>query len=186
MRLNDPLVTSFFYEGTEYQIDLTYDNVLDVFDILDDDYIVGYKKAEGCLALLLGERIYGEEAVDLWNYVYEEFIYIEHKRPIKVDLEGNPLPVQKHDEQNKSIDLDKDGEFIYASFLQAYQMDLYKEQGSLQWSQFQALLNGLPSNTIMQRIIQIRLYKPSNNDSKEYKENMLELQKVYALEEVDE
>ena len=184
MRLNDPLVTSFLYEGEEYAIDLTFDNVLDIFDVLDDKDLRDYEKAEINLELLLTNHFQGEEAVNLWNFIYEEFIHIESKQIIEYDRKGNPLPVQK--EQKQSIDFDKDGEFLYASFMQAYQIDLFKLQGSLHWSQFKSLLNGLPSNTIMQRIIQIRLWEPSKDDSSEYKQSMKELQEVYALEDVEE
>src|SRR5699024_11860284 len=86
----------------------------------------------------------------------------------------------------KVIYLERDAEFIYSSFKQAYNIDLFKEQGRLHWSLFQSLLNGLPGNTIMQKIIQIRLWEPSKHDSDEYKKSMQELQDKYRLEEVDE
>lgn len=186
MRLNDPLVTSFIYEGEEYPIDLSFDNVLDVFDVLEDKELRGYEKAEINIALLLSESFHGERAVNLWNFIYESFIHIESKRIIEYDLKGNPLPVQK--EQKKSIDIDIDGEYIFASFQQAYNINLFTKQGKMHWLEFKSLLNGLPSNTIMQRIIQIRLWEPSKGDPSEYVKSMQELQKVYALEEeeVDE
>lgn len=188
-RLNDPLVTSFSYNGKEYSIDLAFDKVLDVFDYLEDKTLLEYEKAEVVLYLLLGENIKGAEAIELWNYVYENFIKIEDKKPIKTDIKGNPLPVQD-DDSVKVIDIEKDAEYIFASFKQAYNMNLFQEQGKLHWHEFKALLNGLPSDTIMQRIIQIRLWKPSKHDSAEYKKNMEELQAIYALEddteEVDE
>lgn len=188
-RLNDPLVTSFSYNGKEYSIDLAFDKVLDVFDYLKDKTLWEYEKAEVILYLLLGEDIKGAEAIELWNYVYENFIKIEDKKPIKTDRKGNPLPVQD-DDSVKVIDIEKDAEYIFASFKQAYNMNLFQEQGKLHWHEFKALLNGLPSDTIMQRIIQIRLWKPSKHDSDEYKKNMEELQEIYALEddteEVDE
>ena len=62
-------------------------------------------------------------------------------------------------------------------------MNLFKEQGKLHWHEFQALLNGLPTQTIMQRIIQVRMWEPSKGESSEYKQAMRELQKVYSLEE---
>lgn len=184
MRLNDPLITSFTYGGEEYTIDLSFDNVLDIFDYLEDKTLRDYEKAEINLKLLLNESIRGEKAINLWNYIYEEFIEIKSKQPIEYDLKGNPLPARQ--EQKKVIDFEKDAEYIFASFKQAYGMNLYREQGKLHWHEFQALLNGLPTNTIMQRIIQIRLWEPSKGESSEYKQSMRELQKVYALEEVDE
>jgi hypothetical protein len=184
MRLNDPLVTSFVYEGKEYRIDLAFDNVLDVFDVLSDDALRDYEKAEIGLALLLGEQDY-VPSVGLWNHIYKEYIEIQRKQPIEYDLKGNPMPVQEEDD-DRVIDLDQDAEYIYASFRQAYGMNLYEQQGKLHWHEFKALLNGLSSDTIMQRIIQIRMWKPSKHESGEYKENMRKLQKIYALDDSEE
>lgn len=183
MRLNDPLITSFLYEDKEYAIDLAFDNVLDVFDVLDDKSLRDKEKAEICLALLLGDQLYDKsETIDLWNYIYESFIHIESKQPIEYDRKGNPMPVMDEDKKN-FIDLDKDAEYIYASFQQAYNMNLYQQQGRLHWHEFQALLNGLPSDTIMQRIIQIRMWEPSKGESNEYRQAMRKLQKIYALDD---
>ena len=183
MRLNDPLVTSFEYKGVEYSIDLSFDNVLDVFDVFEDESLRDYEKADICLAMLIGVE-YQANTIDLWNYVYETFIRVEDKRPIEYDRKGNPMPVQK--ESKQSIDFNKDAEYIFASFQQAYGMNLFQMQGKLHWSEFKALLSGLPSDTIMQRIIQIRLWEPSKGESSEYKQAMRELQRIYALEEVGE
>jgi hypothetical protein len=184
MRLNDLLVTSFVYDGKEYNIDLSFDNVLDVFDVLSDDTLRDYEKAEICLELLLGEQGY-TSTVELWNHIYKEYIEIQRKQPIEYDLKGNPMPVQDEDSE-KMIDLEQDAEYVYASFRQAYGMNLYEQQGKLHWHEFKALLNGLPSDTIMQRVIQIRLWKPSKHESGAYKENMRKLQKIYALDDNEE
>ncbi|MEN2467884.1 Gp15 family bacteriophage protein [Ornithinibacillus sp. JPR2-1] len=183
MRLNDPLVTSFSYDDKDYTIDLAFDNVLDVFDVIADKSLREHEKAEICLALLLDEPIKGEEAIDLWNYIYEEFINIKVEQPIMYDIKGNPLPVQPEEEKEQFIDLEQDAEYIFASFKQAYGMNLYQEQGKLHWHEFQALLHGLPSDTIMKRIIEIRAWKPSKGDSAEHKKNMEDLQRRFALKE---
>lgn len=183
MRLNDPLVAGFEYEGVEYSLDLSFDNVLDVFDVFEDADLRDYEKAQICLALLIGEGFNGNPN-DLWNHIYENYIQVESKRPIEYDRKGNPLPYQK--ESKQSIDFNKDAEYIFASFQQAYNINLYREQGKLHWYEFKALLSGLPSDTIMQRIIQIRLYEPSKGESSEYKAAMRDLQKIYALEEITE
>ena len=183
MRLNSPLVTTFVFDGHEYKIDLAFDNVLNAFSVFDEIDLRDYEKADIALSLLVGVE-YQANTNDLWNYVYGTFIHVEDKRSIEYDRKGNPMPVQK--ESKQSIDFNKDAEYIYASFMQAYRMDLFKEQGSLQWSQFKALLSGLPSDTIMQRIIQIRLYEPSKGELSEHKSVMRDLQKIYALEKIEE
>lgn len=184
MKLNDPLITSFEYENKEYNIDLSFDNVLDIFDVLADDTLREHEKAEIALELLLDELI-RENIIELWSYIYKKFIETKVKQPIQYDRKGNPMPVQENDEEGRFIDLEQDAEYIYASFIQAYNINLYEEHGKLHWHEFKALLNGLPSDTIMQRIIQIRLWKPSKGESQEYKENMRKLQKLYMLEDND-
>lgn len=186
LRLNDPLVTSFVYKDKEYEIDLSFDNVLDVFDVFKIPYLHPYLKAKKSLEYLLGEGRYDEEqSIELWSYVYKNFIEFKKSRPIEYDLKGNPMPVRGGEDEESYLDITQDAEFIYASFVQAYNIDLYQQQGKLHWHQFKALLHGLPSNTIMQQIIQIRTWKPSKHDNAENKENMKKMQGIYALREVD-
>lgn len=181
MRLNDPLITSFVYKQKEYAIDLSFDNVLDVFDVLEDKFLRTEEKAKICLELLLDEEFEDDEAVELFNYIFENFIKIKRKRVIEYDLKGNPLPVVDDDEEEDFIDIAQDAEYIYASFMQAYGIDLFEQQGKLHWHKFRALLQGLPPDTIMQRIIQIRTWKESKYDSKEFKDAMRKLQRIHAL-----
>lgn len=183
MRLNDPLITSFEFKGNTYDIDMAFDSVLDVFDVLHDKTLRDQEKAEINLAILLGVHLKGNEAVNLWNYIYENFIYTEKKKPIQYDLAGNPMPTPDDGEEESHIDIEQDAELIYSSFMDAYQLDLFKMQGKLHWRKFQALLAGLPSSTIMQRVIQIRAWKPSKSDNGETKETMNKLQRIYALKD---
>ncbi|MCM3618753.1 bacteriophage Gp15 family protein [Sutcliffiella horikoshii] len=182
LRLNDPLVTSFFYQEKKYTIDMAFDNVLDAFDVLGDQTLREQEKAEICLVLLLNESCKGEEAINLWNYLYERFIKVENIQPIEYDLKGKPLPVREEVSKNL-ISLEKDAGYIYASFQQAYNLNLFDQQGKLHWQEFQALLQGLPSDTIMQRIIQIRMWEPSKGETSEYKQAMKKLQNLYALDD---
>lgn len=186
MRLNDRLVTSFIFNDKEYDVDLSFDNVLDVLDVQRNKSLRDGEKLEIALALLLDEQEYNEfEMVDLWNHIYKSFIDIaQEKEVVKYDLEGNPMPRKSKGKDVKSFDFEVDAERIYASFMQAYNINLFEQQGKMHWHEFTALLNGLPSNTVLQRVIQIRLWEPSENESKEYKKEMQELQELYALEEI--
>lgn len=184
MRLNDALVTFFVYNDVEYEIDLSFDNVLDVYDVLDMD-LHDFEKARMCLTLLIGKHDYQNlEAIELWNYIYSNFIHVESKEVVKKDLLGNVLPAPKKEEgeEERLIDFDKDANYIYASFMQAYNINLFEQQGVMHWKEFLALLDGLPSNTRMKEIIRIRSWTPSKHDSNEYKEQMRELQDIYSLE----
>lgn len=191
MRLNDRLLTTYEYEGIEYPIDFTFDNVLDMFDVLADEELSDYDKAKLNLMYLFdGEHldperatIAPEDAIETWNDIFENYISIVDKEVADYDLQGNPMPKK---EMKKLINIEKDAEFIFSSFQQAYRINLFKEQGRMHWHEFQALLNGLPENTIFKRIIQIRAWEPSKNESKEYRKSMSELQEIYSLEEDQE
>lgn len=186
MRLNDPLITSFLFDGKEYSIDLAFDNVLDVFDVLDEKELREDEAIEIALDLLLGEQEY-TPSIDLWNHVFTEFIAIERKKPIEYDRKGNPMPTPDDEDDDKvHFSLHQDAEYIYASFMQAYQMDLYQQQGKLQWRQFSALLDGLPDDTRFRSVMRIRNWKPSKYDDEEHKREMKKLQKIYALNDSEE
>lgn len=111
------------------------------------------------------------------------------KKPEKpqLDIKGNPMPVVKEKEDNeKVIDFKLDAEFIYASFMQAYKINLLKEQNKLSWIEFKALLNALPDDTIMQRIIAIRQWKDDGKGDKDYRDNMRKLKAKYSLDDGEE
>ncbi|MDT2774788.1 Gp15 family bacteriophage protein, partial [Enterococcus durans] len=73
-----------------------------------------------------------------------------------------------------------DAKYIYASFRQIG-INLFEEQGRMMWEEFQALLESLPDDTILARIIQIRTWEPSKGESTKEKERMRKLQQKYTL-----
>ena len=52
-----------------------------------------------------------------------------------------------------------DGAYIFASFMQAYRIDLIEEIGKLHWKKFNALIVGLPEGTKFVEVIKIRSYE---------------------------
>ena len=160
MKLNDALITNFSIADKEYDIDLSFNKVLDVFEILKEGELTEFEKAQLIVHLLTGQELYDiKEVVDCWIYIKEHFLEIEK-------------------EQEKLIDFEQDAEYIYASFLQAYGINLLEVQNKLTWTEFKALLNALPDNTIMQQIIEIRAWKPEHGGDKN---KMRKLQAKYSL-----
>ncbi|OTO00563.1 hypothetical protein A5804_002075 [Enterococcus faecium] len=187
MRLNDPLVTSIEFEGKEYSIDLAFDNVLDVFDVLADESLFPEEKINMSLELLVDdfeEQFQGtiEQQFLFFHSIFSTYINTEEDE-IETDRLGNPLP-KKPIKHTKLIDLVQDAKYIYASFRQIG-INLFEEQGKLSWEEFQALLESLPDDTILAKIIQIRTWKPSKGESTEEKARMKELQKKYALSDAE-
>ncbi|WP_142957880.1 Gp15 family bacteriophage protein [Enterococcus durans] len=183
MRLNDPLVTSIEFDGIELPIDLTFDNVLDVFDILEDSDLFPEEKVNMCLELLISdfEKIFqgpSEQQFLLFNHILENYISVGDSDGFETDRLGNPMPNAV--KEKKTISLVHDAKYIYASFRQIG-INLFEEQGRMMWEEFHALLESLPDDTILARIIQIRTWEPSKGESAKEKERMRKLQQKYAL-----
>lgn len=185
MRLNKPLTTSIDYNGKKYSVDLAFNKVLDVLEILSSKKILRVHKLRMVTRRLFGQiEMTAKERVDLWEIVRNEHINLGDKQQVIYDLQGNPMPVIKEDDR-QVIDLELDAKYIYASFRQIG-INLFQEQGRMQWEEFQTLLESLPDDTIMQKIIQIRLYTPKSSDDSKYKESMRKAQAKYRLPEAGE
>lgn len=82
---------------------------------------------------------------------------------------------------NKKIfSFEHDDKYIYTSFLSAYNIDLTEEK-DLHWWKFKTLLDNLPEDTIMKKVISIRSSKIDSKSSREEKKRMMELKKIYQL-----
>ncbi|ASV96524.1 Gp15 family bacteriophage protein [Enterococcus durans] len=183
MRLNDPLVTSIEFDGAEFPINLTFDNVLDVFDVLEDVDLFPEEKINMCLELLISdfEKIFQgstEQQFLLFNHILENYISVGGSETVETDRLGNPMPNAV--KEKNTISLVHDAKYIYASFRQIG-INLFEEQGRMMWEEFQALLESLPDDTILARIIQIRTWEPSKGESTKEKERMRKLQQKYTL-----
>lgn len=77
----------------------------------------------------------------------------------------------------RAIDLVLDGSYIVASFQQAYGIDLTSID-YMHWHMFQALLHGLPEDTILSRAISYRTYK---KDSRKHDDVMASLRRKWTL-----
>ena len=187
MKLNEPLVNSFELNGRSYAVDHSFDLVLDVFEMFDSDVMNDLEKMRTAILMLTDEAVDNpEEIVAVWSYIDEHFLRAKKERVV-YDRNGNPMPVVKNeDDDMRLIDFEVDAMDIYASFMQAYNINLFEAQGRLTWIEFVALLNGLPTDTSLSRIVQIRSWKPSKNDSSEYRSEMRRLQMKYNLDGKEE
>ncbi|MFI3604958.1 Gp15 family bacteriophage protein [Vagococcus fluvialis] len=188
MRLNNPLVTSIFFKGKEYPIELSFNRVLDVLEVIERKDILEFHKLKIMMQILIGNNdLTYSELSELWVFIRNKYINLAEKQHVKYDLQGNPMPTEEEDDSKRVLDIKQDAKYIYASFRQIG-INLFAEQNKMQWSEFQALLEALPDDTIMQKIIQIRVWEPTKGDSSKYKMQMRKLQDKYRLgeEESDE
>lgn len=183
-KLDDKLVI----DDEEFPLNLSFDNILRLFEMWRDEDVPEFVKPHFGIRILTGETLEDftvEEMSEVFNEVFEEHISLStvEDNHVEYDLAGNPMKTTANNsgQEKAPYDIRFDGDYIYASFLQAYGIDLFDVQGKLHWKKFNALLSGLPEGTKFMEVIKIRKWKPQKGDSAEYKEEMRKLQKDYAL-----
>lgn len=183
-KLTDKLVI----DDEELPLNLSFDNVLRLFEMWRDEEVPEFVKPHFGIRILTGETLENftvEEMSEVFNEVFGEHISLStvEDNHVEYDLAGNPMKTTPSSgkQEQAPYDIRYDGDYIYASFLQAYGIDLFDVQGKLHWKKFNALLSGLPEGTKFMEVVKIRKWKPQKGDSAEYKEEMRRLQKDYAL-----
>lgn len=187
-KLTDELVL----DEDVYPMNISFNRVLKVIELINDDDVEEIYKPYLAIQIFTDvdftQALTPEQATAIFKMIFEEHIRVipaKDTAPV-LDLAGNPIKSKiRSKSQSESTErlfsLKYDAEYIYSSFFQAYGIDLIEAQNSLHWKKFNALLNGLPSDTKFSEVLKIRSYKPQKGDSKQYKESMRKLKKEYAL-----
>lgn len=183
-KLNEHLPTSIEVNGVEYEVDLTFDNVININEMLNDQELDDITQILTGLQLLFKEVPQGtiQELTDIFYHTYNELIGVG-KEEVQLDIKGNPMPSGPSENNGEpSYDLVQDAELIFASFFQFYGIDLHDEIGKMHYYKFRALLNGLGEDTVFQKIVRIRTEPlPTGKGTSEQREEMKKLKKKYAL-----
>ena len=176
-------------DGKKYEIDMSFDNILRLFDLLKDKSLNDVTKIETGLIMLIDDSLDDydtEEKADIFAQIFKNTVGGPKKKTQLVDLDGNPMP-EMSEEDEKVFDLAQDAEYIYASFMHTYQIDLLEMQGKLHWKKFKALLNGLSEDSIFSRVVGIRTAElPSGKGMQKERERLRKLKQKFALKEDDE
>ena len=188
MNLAYPLDDTVKIDEKTYELDMAFDNILRLFDLIQDKTIDEITKVETGLIMLIDDSLEGystKEKAEIFVELFKNAIGESKKKPM-VDLEGNPMPELSEDDK-KTHDIAQDAEYIYASFMHTYQIDLFEQQGKLHWKKFKALLNGLSEDSIFSRVVGIRTAElPSGKGMQKERERLRKLKQKFALEEDDE
>lgn len=175
LTLTHRLENSFGYKGNDYLLDLSFDNVLRWYELMEDDELESVEKIEIAFEMFFNACPINDqfmlEAVDsISKFIrvnsygnYDETDIIDTKDPIKY------------------YSYTQDAEAIYASFLDQYNIDLIEQQGKLHWDKFKSLLNGLGDSTYFKRIISIRA-RPLKGLEGEELTALQEAQSFYQLD----
>lgn len=170
MKLYKKLPTTVEYKGTEYQFNPWFHVILYCNDIMNDKQLSDEEKILWCFDALVDVRNKPLSLMDKNQIVLIIFRTLFEK------------PKQSSDKQ-KIFDFEQDAKYIYAAFMQAYNIDLLDVK-KLHWWKFISLFNGLPQDTKIMQIIDIRT-KPIPKRTKfngEYITSLMKLKAEYKLE----
>lgn len=153
----------------KYVINLAYDHVINVFSVFKNKVISDKDKLSIACALLVKNRVKPQHMESLIKEIFEQ--YINSKKG-----SSNQKPL---------FDFVKDKDFIFSSFLQAYNINLNDEKGKLSWSDFIALFEGLPDSTKIVEVMSIRgrPLPPPDKYNAEERANLIRLKNYYSLDE---
>lgn len=165
------------YKGREIRLRLYFDVVLRAFELLNDPYFTEAEKVEILLHMLVENYdavadLGIEEKLLIVNTIFDRFVAEDGGQG------GGEKP---------PYDLEKDAEYIYASFLYDYGIDLFEQQGRLHWKKFKALLAGLSDESIFKRVVAIRTtpLPPPNRYNQEERRRLMELKRAFSLDRAE-
>lgn len=178
MELTDRRLDVYTWNGVDVELNLSFDNVLKLFDLFSDD-IQRDLKLDIALEMLvvnadLLKQLNGLNAIRLVLDILKD--------KLSIDLESDDN--QSNDEQQTPIyDFKEDAERIYASFLFDYNLDLFEQQGKLQWHKFIALFENLSTDSPMGQAIMYRSCEVPKKDkyNADERKRIITMKKKYEL-----
>lgn len=178
LSLAEPLKSSYTYQGKEYQIDLSFDNVIRMYNLLEDDTFQDAEKIAIAFEMFFGfepkDAEFAVKAIDEITGYISKSAY--GNDPVESGVVSNEVNT------HKLFSYTQDAAAIYASFRQQYNIDLIAEQGKMHWDVFKALFDGLDENTYFRKILDIRRKDVSDLQGKELT-SAIEAQNYYELDE---
>lgn len=177
--LVEDLEHTLYIDNKEYSFDMTFNNVLNFYELLENDNLKSFEK----VSLAFDKFYIDDPAV--------EFTYEQKSKAVEDIVDylsqtpyGNDEPEYQSNtfsEPDKLFSYSQDAGAIYASFLMDYGIDLIKERGKMHYLTFRALLHGLSEKTHFQRILSVRSQTTAGLEGDQLT-NLLDLQSYYALD----
>lgn len=177
--------------GNIYPLNASFDVMLKLIDLLKEKRLSDINKLRISVKLLFGRKtelmeLPIEKQAEVIRGVFDKYLKdTKSNKPVKRDLQGNVMPELDEEEKKVLYSISYDAEYIYASFMQAYGIDLIEQQGKLHWLKFKALLSGLPDGTKFQQVMSIRSWEKPSKSKDAHETQMKKLQRIYALPEIE-
>lgn len=173
--MTESIEDTVYYSGRLYRINMSFDVVIAVQSLLRESELSDNAKLEQAMKMLVRNhtkvlKLSFDEQQKLLQKIFDECIDTAHRSEVR----RQELPV---------VDFEYDGEYIYASFMLDYGIDLLEMQGRLPWKKFIALFRGLSEQSKMREVIRIRTMEIPRFTGKNGKQiqEIQELKSYYAL-----
>lgn len=158
----------------KFKVNPAFDVVLRIQRLFREEKIDDELKTEQALKMLVKNRfklklLTLKEKQDLLNLIFKDCINTKTRPPTQ--------------QKTTVLDFDYDAEYIYASFLLDYHIDLTEVCGRLSWRKFIALFEGLSEKTKIREVMRIRNMEiPQYNGRNQSQiQEIQELKSYYAL-----
>lgn len=169
--LTEPIEDIVRIGRRKYCINAAFDVVLDVQRLYREELpdMIKLNQALKMFGVLKPEKITLQTRTELLNDIYKNCVNTKQRLSVK-----QQLPV---------FDFEEDAEYIYASFMLDYGIDLIDVQGQLHWKKFIALFQGLSESTKIREVMKIRSMEVPRYDGHNQKQiqEIQELKSYYAL-----
>lgn len=143
----------------DLKVNLSFNNVLKWYELLDKDdvaltkkLVIGWNIFLGADTLSFNDMDDYEVSADALKKITEYISQDPYQPESQIGIGNN----QPNIEPTKWFSYQQDAEAIYASFLFDYGIDLIDSIDKMRWEKFRALFNNLSSKSPIMRIIDIR------------------------------
>lgn len=190
-KLTDRNRDIYEWSGVSIELNLSFDNVLKLTELFDDPDIPKQIKPEIALNMLIVDNMLlihldENQKEQLFLNIFKNKLGIDFSSTVK---KNKTIEVNGENEEilpdipvfNFTIDAER----IYASFLFDYGINLFEQQGKMQWDEFKALFDNLSEKSPMKTAIHYRtceIPKKDKNNAEERK-RIKKMKELYELPE---
>lgn len=174
--LTKPLAWYWRCRGHDYRVNLSFDNVLRWYELLDrKDKDDAQKGVLGWHMFINADDVGPADRLHALEWINQ---YIG-QQPYHDSSDGGTANTDGAPEEYFSYT--QDAPAIWSSVRAVYGVDLEDELGKLHWHKFRAMLDGLPNSSYFMRIINIRQRSRTGLEGQELTD-LINLQNYYVLD----
>lgn len=183
LSLKQPLDDTIEIEGQVYPLDLSFDNVLRWYELIEDESVNEYGKIEFAFRMFIEDCPADDIPFEVKLLTVQGIAnYLAGKQDGEESTHESNF--DDEDSNTEYFSFDEDAGYIFAAFMKEYGIDLEAQMGILRWEKFSALFNSLSDDTKFMQILSIRATElPTGNDetAKAERVRLVKLKQIYQL-----